>query len=68
MARQPLPVDRRPLSMLKAAGVARTDADALRLLHEYDGQPVLAIIRAEKRTHHYLGPWRRAWRRFRRIW
>jgi hypothetical protein len=60
--------DARKAAYLKLHGVARTDADAYRLLAEHEGLSVQKIIKMEKRKRRFANRWRRAWRRFWRLW
>jgi len=57
----------REIRRLLVAGVAQTPADAYRLMCEHN-IPASEIIRLEKRRRHPLNRWRRAWKRFKRIW
>jgi hypothetical protein len=64
----PLPPEaRREADRLKMHSCARTDADAWRLMQGHQ-RPVEVIIQREKRQHRFMNRWRRAWKRFKRIW
>lgn len=53
---------------LQWAGVARTDADALRLIKRYEPLSVEAIIAKERKARRFLKPFALAWKRFKRVW
>lgn len=58
---------RRAIDQLKVASVARTTADAYRLMRLYK-LPVQEIIKREKRKHRFMNGFRRAWKRLQKIW
>jgi hypothetical protein len=56
------------IDLLKMAGVARTDHDALRLLKRNPGMPVGETIKQYKRKRRREGRLQKAWRRLKMIW
>jgi hypothetical protein len=53
---------------LRWAGVAHTDADALRLLKRFEGLSPEAIINRERKPRRFLSTLKMAWKRLKRIW
>lgn len=60
--------DKTAARFLQYAGVAKTEADAIRLLHKHKGARPHEIARIEQRQRRFWGRSKRAWKRFKRIW
>ena len=56
------------INLLKALSLARTDADAHRLLVHHNGKPLADIIRIEERQRRRSNRFRRAWNRLKARW
>ncbi len=59
---------RQAVELVKGWDLARTNADAIRLLNRYRGQPVNAIVQAERRNRRRDPRLQRAWRRLKKLW
>ena len=62
------PHRRQAIELIKGFDLARTDADAKRLLVRYRGQPINTIIQAERRIRRREPRIKRGWRRLKRLW
>jgi hypothetical protein len=56
------------IKILKLKSLARTDADAMRLIKRYKGNDLDQLIRIVTRKRRYFGKFKLAWFRLRRIW
>ena len=55
------------IDLLKGYNLAKTDADAMRLIRQYKGKTGPQIVKILKRHRRRVPPLKRAWRRFKRL-
>jgi len=56
------------ITILIQLGIARTRADALRVIKQHKGKTLQQIVNIEKRKHRHVPRMILAWRRFKRLW
>jgi hypothetical protein len=56
------------LNLLIRSGVAKTQADAMRLLVQYPGAKITDVIAAARHERRHRGRLSMAWHRFTRLW
>ncbi len=64
----PPPELRETYAVLKALNLARTDADAWRVLLRHPGEPLTKIIKIEQRIRRPEGMIAKGWRRHKLLW